>query len=63
MDRQRNDRLGWFLLWFCPQLLEHRREILRAIWSYTYANSQYNSDADADSHLNANSYTKNDSNT
>ena len=41
---------------------QHRREILRAIWSYTKANAHYNSDIYAKSHPNSNSYGKCNSN-
>jgi hypothetical protein len=50
LDRQRNDRLGRIQ----RQLFEHRREILRAIWSN--ANSDTHTDGDTDSNSDRDSY-------
>jgi hypothetical protein len=68
MEWQRNDRLGRVQR---HHLFEHRRKVLRAIWSnfhahtdahgngnrYAYSNTDRNSHCDTESNCNADAYT------
>jgi hypothetical protein len=60
--------MGWHLLdGQQPRLFEHRREILRAIWTDTYTDGYSNCDsdsyADRHTHTYSNDYAEDNSNT